>query len=179
VHEVGRQRRLVVAAEAVAIPLGRQPPVLRPLDLGREIAGGTEAVCPRQPVADPAQEDGLRGKDPTGVALEVAQQRERGRVERRGAYSVGAEQAQPAGQLPGCLGGERHRNDLLGREGTGGDLERDPARNRGRLAGSRSREDAQGPARRLGCGALLGVEAGEDPLGVQEAHRNGAAGRPP
>jgi hypothetical protein len=89
-HEVERQRRLVVA-ETVVVRLGREPPVLRPLDLRREIAGGAEAVRPRERVADPAQEERLRGEDPAGISQEVAEEGERRRVEGRGAHAVGAE----------------------------------------------------------------------------------------
>ena len=167
-RKVGRDRRLVVP-EPVAIRLGRETPVLGPLDLGREIAGGPEAERSRQRVADPPQKRCLRGQDPARIALEVAEQRERRRVEGRGAHAVRAERTQPRPELARRLVGERERDDLLRREGAARDLPRDPARDRRRLAGPGAGEDAQRPARCLHSGALFGVQAFEDPLRVQVA----------
>ena len=111
----------------------------------------------------------FEGQDPARIALEVAEQRERRRVEGRGAHAVGAERTQPRAELARRLVGERHRDDLLRREGAARDLPRDPARDRRRLAGPGAGEDAQRPARRLHSGALLGVQPFEDPLRVQVA----------
>ncbi len=177
-REIGRDRRLVVA-EPVAVGVRSEAPVLRPLDLRGEVARGAEAVRTRQRVADAAQEDRLRGEDPARVSLEVAEQRQRRRVEGRGAHAVGAERAQPRAELARRLVGERHRHDLLRREGPARHLPRDPARDRGRLAGSRAGEDAQRPARRFHGSALLGVQPFEDPLRVQVAEASGAVGRGP
>jgi hypothetical protein len=77
------------------------------------------------------------------------------------------------------LVGERHRHDLLRREGAARDLPRDPARDRRRLPRAGAGEDAQRTARRLGGGALLGVQACEDRLGVQGAEASAATGRRP
>ena len=85
-REVGRDRRLMVA-EPVVVRVGCEAPVLGPLDLRREVTGGPEAERPRQRVADPPQERRLRGKDPPRIPGEVAEQRERRRMEGRGAHA--------------------------------------------------------------------------------------------
>jgi hypothetical protein len=157
-REVGRDRRLVVA-EPVVVRVGCEASVLRPLDLRREVAGGPEAERPRQRVADPPQERRLRREDPPRIPFEVPQQRERRRVEGRGAHAVGTECAQPRAELARRLVGERHRHDLPGRERTARHLPRDPARDRRRLPGPCAGEDAQRPARRLHGSALLGVQS--------------------
>ena len=168
-----------MVAELGAIGVGREPPILRPLDLGREVAGGPEAERARQRVADPAQQKRLRREDPALVALEVAEQGQRRRVERRGAHAIHTERTQPRAE-PACgLVGERHRHDVLGREGAAGDLPGDPARDGRRLPRPRPRKDAQRPARRLHGGALFGVQPGEDPLGVQGAEASAGTGRLP
>ena len=77
-HQVLRDRRLV-AVEPVAVGLRRQPRVLGPLDLGREVARGPEAVRRRQRVPDLAQEQRLRREDPSRpLAARPPQLRERG-----------------------------------------------------------------------------------------------------
>jgi hypothetical protein len=177
-HEVGRDRRLAVAEPAV-VGVGREAPVLRPLDLGREVARRPEAERARQRVADPAQEERLRGKDPPLIAFEVAQQRERRRVERRGADTLDAERTQPRAQLACRLVGERDSQDVPRRERAARDLPGDPARDRRRLPRPRAGENAQRPARTLDGGALLGVQPLEDLLGVQGAEASGATGRGP
>ena len=91
-HEVGRDRRLVIA-EPVAVRIGREAAVLRPFDLRGEVAGGTEAERAREPVADAAQENRLRGEDPAWISLEVAEQGKRRRMEGRGPHAVDAERA--------------------------------------------------------------------------------------
>src|SRR6266487_4570869 len=81
-HQVVRDRRLV-AVQTTAVGLGHQPPVLRPLDLGREIDRGPELVRHRQRVADLPEHQSFGGEDPPGRrAAEPAQLRERGRMER-------------------------------------------------------------------------------------------------
>src|SRR6478736_2590919 len=174
-QEVTRDRRLVVV-EPVVVRVGGQPPVLRPLDLRCEVAGRPEAVRHREPVRDPAQQQSLRGQDPARIAVEVAEQRQRGRVEGRGPHPLDTERLQPLAQLTRRLVGERHGHDLLGREGAGRDLPRDAARDRGRLSRPRPGKDAERAARRLHGVALLWVQACEDRLGVQVAHASGAAG---
>jgi hypothetical protein len=109
----------------------------------------------------------------------VAEQRERRRVERRGAHALDPECAQPRAQLARRLVGERHREDVLRREGAARDLPGDPARDRRRLARPRPREDAQRPARALDGSALLGVQPYEDRLGVQGEEASAATGRLP
>ena len=61
-----------MVAEPVVVSLGREAPVLCPLDLRREVAGRPEAERPRERVADPAEKQSLRGEDPSGISLEMA-----------------------------------------------------------------------------------------------------------
>ena len=93
-REVGRDRRLVVT-EPVVVRVGCEASVLRPLDLRREVAGGPEAERPRQRIADPPEERRLRREYPPRIPVEVPEQRERRRVEGRGAHPVRTECAQP------------------------------------------------------------------------------------
>ena len=58
--------------------------------------------------------------------------------------------------------GERHREDLAGRERPGRHLMGDPARDRRGLPRPGSGEDAHRPAHGLGGAALLGVQTVED-----------------
>ena len=60
------QQRWLVTAEPCKIGRRREPPVLRPLDLRREVAGGPEAKRLGQAVADPPEEQRLRREDPPG-----------------------------------------------------------------------------------------------------------------
>src|SRR5439155_17938359 len=53
-HQVERDRRLM-ATKTVHVCLGREAPVLRPLDLGGEIPGRTELVGRRETVRDAAE----------------------------------------------------------------------------------------------------------------------------
>ena len=71
-HQIGRDRRLVVA-ELGEIGSGSQPAVLRPLHLGREVAGGTELVRRRQRVPELPEQQRLRGHDPVGRIAEPVQ----------------------------------------------------------------------------------------------------------
>ncbi len=165
VREVRRQRRLV-AVEPREIRLRREPPVLRPFDLRRQIAGGTEPVRLRQRVADPPQHERLRRHDPARIAAEPAQQSERGRVERRRAHAFDAERREPSAQFARGLVRERDRDDLRRRKRAARHLTRDPPRDRRRLAGSCAGEDADRTARCLSCCPLLLVQPGEDPFDV-------------
>ena len=122
-HEVARQRRLVLA-EPLVVGLGRETPIPRPLDLGREVARGPEAEGPRQRVADPAEKQRLGGKDPARVSLEVAEQGQRRRVEGGRPHTVDAQRAEPRAQLARGLAGERDGHELLRR----GTLRSRPAR---------------------------------------------------
>jgi hypothetical protein len=168
-----------VLPEAVPVRVGRKAPVLRPLDLRGEVAGRPEAERAGQRVADPPQQQRLRREDPRLLALEVAKQRERGRVEGRGADPVDAERTQPGTQLASRLVREGDRQDVLGGKRAARDLPGDPARDRRRLARPCAGEDAQRPARALDGSALLGIQPFEDRLGSQGAEANGATGRRP
>ncbi len=166
-REIGRERRLVIA-ERRDVRLRRQPPVLRPLDLRREIARRAELVRRGQPVADLPQEQRLRREDPARVAGEAAQQRERRRVERRRAHALDAERREPRrAARPAALSVNVTATSSAAGERPARDLPRDPPGDRRRLAGAGAGEDADRPARRLDGGALLRVQPGEDPLGVQ------------
>ena len=82
-HQVGRDRRLVLA-ERRPVRRGGDAEILRPLDLGCEVAGGSKAVRPRERVRDLAEEEGLRRQDPPDRLGRVAVQLcERGRVDVR------------------------------------------------------------------------------------------------
>ena len=170
VREVGRDGRLVTL-EPREVRLRRQAAVLRPLDLGGEVARRPELVGRRQPVADLAEQQRLRREDPAGIAREPAQQGERGRVKRRRTHALDAEGREPRPELAGRLVREGDGDDVRRGERAARDLPRDPPRDRRRLPRPRSREDADGAVRRLDGGALLVVQAREDRLGVQ--------GRPP
>ena len=70
-------------AELGAVTLRRDAPVLRPLDLGREIARGTEAIRAGERVRDPAQRQRLRRDDlADAVGRVLVQLAERRGVER-------------------------------------------------------------------------------------------------
>ena len=78
------------------------------------------------------------------LGVEVAEQREAppsGRSRRARPSAPSAREPRP--ELAPRLVGERHRHDLLWREGSARDLPRDAARDRGRLAGPGAGEDAQ------------------------------------
>src|SRR5215212_3744930 len=168
-HQVVRNRRLV-AVQAAAVGLGGQPPVLRPLDFGREVDGGPELVRHRQHVADLPQHQRLGGQDLSGqLSPEPAQLGEGRRMEGSRTNAAGAELFQPAPHLARRLVGECDREDLLGREGAGRDLVRDPARDRRRLPRARAGEDADRPANRLDRAPLLRVQPVEDPCLVHRA----------
>ena len=156
-----------MVAERRDVRLRRQAAVLRPLDLGREITRRPELVRRGEPVADLPQEERLRRENPTRVACEAAQQRERRGVEGRGTHALDSESGEPRTQLARRLVRERHGDELGGRKGPARDLPGDAARDRRRLAGARPGEDADRPARRFDGGALLRVQSGKDPLGVQ------------
>ena len=161
-HQVLRDRRLV-AVQGAAIGVGCQPPVLGPLDLGREVAGGPEAERARQRVADLAQQERLGGEDPPrSLAARAPQLGERRRVERARLDALDAEPCEPRAHLARRLVGEGDGEQLVRAERAGRDLPRDPARDRGRLAGARAGEDADRPAHRFGSAPLLGVQAVEN-----------------
>jgi hypothetical protein len=177
-HQLRWDRR-VVLAQAVEVRLGRQPPVLRPLDLGREVDGGRELVRHRQRVADPAQRERLRGEHAQLLHLaEEPELRERGGVERRGTDALHAEPGEARAHLARRLVGERHCQELLGDERVGRDLVRDPVRDRRGLARARAGEDADRSAHRLRGEPLLRVERAEDDVGVHgTSNRREGAGR--
>ena len=172
-HEVRRDRRLVVAERAQV--LGRSDaPVLRPLDLGREVGGRAEAVGPSQRVPDVAERERLRREDlPGRLGREEPQLTERGRMEGRAPHARHAELLEPAAHLAGRLVGERDREDLVGAKGAGRNLVRDPVRDRRRLPGAGPGEDANRPADGLDRAALLRSSALLDtrPTATQRASR--------
>ena len=87
-----------VLAEAVEVRLRRQPPVLRPLHLRREVDGGRELVRHRQR-ADPAQRQRLRRRADASLLIfpkkEAARARPSG-TSRRGRAPRRAERAERA-----------------------------------------------------------------------------------
>jgi hypothetical protein len=167
-HQLRRDRRLVLA-EPIEIGLGRQAPVLRPLDLGREIGRSGELVRHRERVADRAERQHLRREDLQVRHLpEVRELRERGGVEGRRAHALDAERREPRPHLARGLVGERDREDLLGEKRAGRDLVRDPMRDRRRLAGARPGEDADRTPHGLRGQPLLRVQPSEDPLLVHQ-----------
>ena len=148
---------------SAAVGRRRQPPVLRPLDLGREVGERPEAERAGQRPGDREEHGRLRRQDLAELlAAEVAQLRERGRVERARGDAGDAERGQPRAHLRRRLVREGDREDLAGRERAGGDLVRDAPRDRRRLARAGAREDADGAAHGLDRAALLGVEPLED-----------------
>ena len=83
---------------------------------------------------------------PDRVGPEVAELRQRRRVEGRRAHAGHAEPLEPRAHLARRLVGERDREDLRRRERARGDLVRDPVRDRRRLARARARRGCR-PAR--------------------------------
>ena len=161
VHQVDRDRRLA-ALGLGAIALDGDAAVLRPLDLGREIARGAELERRRERVRDLAQRERLRGQDPPdALGCEVPQLAKRRRVEGSGADALHPERGEACAQLAGGLVGERDGHDPRRLECAGRDLLGDPAGDRRRLAGARAREDADGAAHGLGRAPLLRVQAVE------------------
>ncbi len=161
VHQVDGDRRLA-ALGLGAVALDGNAAVLRPLDLGREIARGAELERRRQRVRDLTQSERLRGQDPPdALGCEVPQLAKRRRVEGSGADALHPERGEASAQLAGGLVGEGDRHDPRRLERAGRDLLRDPAGDRRRLAGARAREDADGAAHGLGRAPLLRVQAVE------------------
>ena len=112
-HEVLRNRRLVVAERAHVVGR-RDAPVLRPLDLGREVGRGPEAVGPPQRVPDVAERQRLRGEDlPGRLGREELQLTQRRGVEGRAPHARDAELLEPPAHLTCRLVGERDREDLV------------------------------------------------------------------
>ena len=160
-HQVDRDRRLA-PVRLDGVPLDGDAPVLRPLDLGREVTRRAKLERRGQRVRDLAQRERLRREDLADRARrEVAQLAERRGVEGGGAHGGRIERRKPLLQLTGGLVRERHRHDLRGRERTACDLLRDAARDRRRLARTGAREDAHGPTHGFRRTALLGVQAVE------------------
>jgi hypothetical protein len=156
-HQIGRERRLVIA-ELPAVGLGSQPPILRPLDLGRQVSERPKAERAGQSARDRQEQRRLRGKQfPELLAAEVAELGERGRVECARRDAGGAESRQPPAHLRRRLVSERDGEDLARRERSRRDLVRHAPSDRGRLARARAREDADGPAHGLDRAELLGV----------------------
>ena len=161
-HQVGRDRRLV-PVERLDVGVGRQAPVLRPLDLAGQVAERPELVRRRQRAADRLERQRLRRQHlAEPVADEVPELCERCRVERARLDALRAELLKPGTHLAGGLVGERDGEDLGRLERAGQDLVRDPARDRRRLARAGAREDADRSAHSLDRRALLRVETGED-----------------
>ena len=150
-------------------------PVLRPLDLRREVGCEAEPVGLRQAVGDLPEQQHLRGEQPVRRGGgQAAQLRERGGVEGAGVDPRDAEALEAAAQLSRRAVGEGHREDRLGGERAGRHLVGDPARDRRRLPGAGAREDADRPARRLHRAPLLRVQPVED---RRRGHRDHATDR--
>ena len=161
VHQVGGDRRLA-ALGLRPVALDGNAAVLRPLDLGREIACGAELERRRERVRDLAQRERLRGQDPPdALRCEVPQLPERRRVERSRPDALHPERGEASAQLARGLVGEGDRHDPRRLERAGRDLLGDPAGDRRRLAGARARKDADGAAHGLGRAPLLRVQAVE------------------
>ena len=161
VHQVDGDGRLA-ALGLGAVALDGNAAVLRPLDLGREIARGAELERRRQRVRDLAQSERLRGQDPPdALGCEVPQLAKRRRVEGSGADALHPERGEASAQLARGLVGEGDRHDPRRLECAGRNLLGDPAGDRRRLAGARAREDADGAAHGLGRAPLLRVQAVE------------------
>ena len=175
VHQVGGDRRLVVA-ELAEVPLRRDHPVLRPLDLAGELAAREELVRRRERVRERRDERSLvvehLGERLAGVrGPQPRELRERGRVERARLHTLDAERREPGPQLPRGLVREGHREDLGRLERSAPDLARDAVRDRGGLARPRAGQDRDRASERE-RGLTLGlVQAGEDALEI--GHRFG------
>jgi hypothetical protein len=89
-------------------------------------------------------------------------------VEGRSAHTLDPQRREPGAHRSRRLVGEGDREDLLGDERAGGDLVRDPVRDRRRLAGACPGEDADRPAHGLRGLPLLGVQPAEDELLVHQ-----------
>ena len=165
-REIGRQRRLVVA-EPREIRLRREPAVLRPLDLRREIAGGTEPVrlrqrsCRSAAAAAPSSPGSGPDRRRSGAAARAPPSGTSTRARPRRRAPRAAPRSSPA-----ALSVNVTATICDGRKRAARHLPRDPPRDRRRLPGARAGEDADRTARRLGGGSLLRVQPGEDPLGV-------------
>ena len=121
----------------------------------------------RQAVADLAEQQRLRRQDPadrcparSGAAAGAPRSGTCPRARR-----VTPSAASRARSSPPALSVNVTAMICVGLERAGRNLVRDAPRDRRRLAGSRAREDADGPAHRLGRAPLLGVQA------VERVHR--------
>ena len=65
-HQVGRDRRLAVG-RGLEVGVRSDAPVLRPLDLGREVSRGAELVRSAQPIAELPEKQCLRRQDAADV----------------------------------------------------------------------------------------------------------------
>ena len=154
-----------MVAQLAAVRRRGQAPVLRPLDLGRQVGQRPEAEGAGQRPRDRQQHRRLRGEQLAELlAAEVAELGERGRVEGARRDAGGAQARQPLAHLRRRLVREGDGEDLAGRERARRDLVRDAPRDRRRLARAGAREDADGAAHGLDRAPLLGVEPLEDVL---------------
>jgi hypothetical protein len=145
-HEIARDG-WVVGAEAVEIDVGADAAVLGPLDLGGEVARGTEPVGLRQRVADLTQRLSLAGHDLGSLVLrQVAELGERRGVEGARSHAFDAEGFESRPHLARGTVGEGDCQDLGRGELAGGDLVGYAPGDGGRLAGAGSRKDADGPS---------------------------------
>jgi hypothetical protein len=149
------------------VPVGRDEPGLRPLDLGRQLGGAQPVVA----VDDRPQDAGLvleQRRRPAVAALPPGPQLgPRRRVEGAGGGDVAqTEAAQPAGQLTGRLAGEREGEDVAG-VGVAGD--RPPGDAPGehpRLSRAGAGPDAQRVRRVRDRPPLVRVEPHQQRVGV-------------
>ena len=105
-HELGRDRRLVPFSLQLGEPVRQDRPVLRPLDLARELAAGRNcaAAAGRSPARRSAAPCGRAPGSGSPVWLpESVQLLQRGRVERAGLDAVHAEPLQSPFQFPGAF----------------------------------------------------------------------------
>ena len=152
-----------MVAEAGAVRARREPPVLRPLDLRREVAGGRNRYGFGSELAIRRSESAfdatiLAGGSPPNACSWPSAAAWNVRAVTPSAPSASSR----APHLRRGLVGERHRQDLAGPEHAARDLVRDAPRNRRRLAGAGAREDADRAAHGLDGLALLRVQARED-----------------
>src|SRR4051794_13191474 len=164
--------------ERVDVVVGRDEPVLRPLDLAGELTTRKESVRRWQRVRK-------RCDEPRLVVEHLGQPRSAGLfpeppelVQRRGVEGAGldpldTELGEPLAELARGLLRERDRQDLARLESAARDLPGDAPRDGGGLTRAGAREDGDRPSGGLGSLTLGRVQAVEDRGGV--GHRREAS----
>ena len=156
------------------IVVGMDVADLGPLDLRGQVAQqrlvGVDPAAAGGGGQDPDLGLGERGQlGAVDVGPEVAELAQGGGVEGPGLDPGSAEPAQSPPHLAGGAGGERDREDLGGLVDPGRDAVGDPVGDRPGLAGAGSGEHPDRPPQGRGDLALLGVESGEQVVGVDHA----------